>query len=69
MSTNFPKEFAMPASLPAALKDRCVYAESGKVLLPDDFEVDVFDDSSERDTLYILVCDVRPGSWSDPFSE
>ena len=62
----------MPASLrtlPSALKDRCAYAESSKVLLPDDFEVDVFDDSSERDTLYILVCDVRPRSWVDPFSE
>jgi hypothetical protein len=43
--------------------------ESGKVLLPDDFEVDLFDDASERDTLYMLVCDVRPGSWVDPFSE
>lgn len=62
----------MPASLrtlPSALKDPCGYAESGKVLLPDDVEVDVFGDSSERDTLYILVCDVRPGSWVDPFSE
>jgi hypothetical protein len=71
-STNFPKEFAMPASLRTlsrAMKDCRAYAESSKVLLPDDFEVDLFDDSSERDTLYILVCDVRPRSWVDPFSE
>ena len=62
----------MPASLPtlsSALKDRRVYAESNKVLLPDDFEVDLFDDASERDTLYMLVCDVRPGSRIDPVSE
>jgi hypothetical protein len=69
---NFPKEFAMPASprtLSSALKDRRANAESTRVLLPDDFEVDLFDDASERDTLYMLVCDVRPGSSVDPFSE
>ena len=62
----------MPASLrtlSSALKDGRAYAESSKVLLPDDFEVDLFDDTFERDTLYMLVCDVRPGSSVDPFSE
>lgn len=42
-------------------------AERSHVLLPDDNEVDLFDDIGERSAMSML-CDAQP-AWIDPFSD